>query len=335
MIERFVKNNFKWDGDDGYFATKNLKDFIKTKTGNTANINLFLTGMLNAAGIEANPVIISTRDHGKIRTDYPFAHYFNSVLVLAKLDSASFLLDATEPLSNFAEIPTRSINEKGLVIQKDKVEWVNLKSNSVSTKIYYFNLKPDPTTDSIFQKCRFVTTGYEAIVARKNFTNSYKELQYLLTGNNAVPGDVLIPIELNKSDKPFEIDFNKKSTLESVEDKIILSPFGNFIYSENPLKQNVRNYPVDFIYKKLYAFETTITIPAGYKLFTKPENMRIEDSMIRIIYSANVVNKDTIKVIGVYEFKRDEYNANEYLYLKDYFNKIVDKFNEKVVLIKG
>ena len=45
-------------------------------------------------------------------------------------------------------------------------------------------------------------------------------------------------------------------------------------------------------------------------------------------------NNNTIKVIGVYEFKKDEYGASEYLDLKGYFNKIVEKFNEKLVLVK-
>jgi glutaredoxin-related protein len=30
MIERFVKNNFQWEDVDRKYATKNLKDFLKT-----------------------------------------------------------------------------------------------------------------------------------------------------------------------------------------------------------------------------------------------------------------------------------------------------------------
>ena len=334
IIERFVKKNFKWNGDNYKLTTKSVKDFLKSKTGSTAEINLFLTGMLNAAGIEANPVLLSTRDHGKIKLNYPFLHFFNSVIVLAKLDTVSVLLDATEPFSNFSEIPTQCINDKGLIIQKGKSDWVNLKSNTVSTKVYHINLHPDLANDSIIQHCKLITSGYEAINYRNKYSESYKNLKDDLQGANSLTKDSLRPVGLNQIENPFEIDFDKKTVLERIEDKIIVSPFGNFTMSENPLKQNARNYPVDIIYKKIYAFETSIDVPKGYKLLSKPESIKINDNMVRIIFSTTEVNNETIKVIGLYEFKKDEYGAVEYLYLKDYFNKIVDKFNEKLVLVK-
>lgn len=333
-IEHFVKTNFKWDGYNTKFTDKSVKDFLKSKTGSSAEINLFLAGMLNAAGLEAYPVIISTRSHGKIKTDYPFLHFFNAVLVYVKLDTISVLLDATEPFSNFTEIPTRCINDNGLIIKKDKVEWVSTKSNIVSTNINYITLQPNPVNDSLIQNFRFITTGYEAIKCRNRYSESYKTLKENLIGNNASAGDSLKSIGLKHIEAPFELDFNKRTSLEKVEDKIIISPFSDIPDTENPLKQSSRNYPVDLIYKKLYAFETTIEVPKGYKLYSKPEALKLNDNMVRIIFSATELNKNTIKVIGLYEFKKEEYQAVEYLYLKDYFNKIVDKFNEKLVLIK-
>ena len=333
-IEHFVKSYFKWDGYNDKYSSKSVKDLLKSKTGNCADINLFLTGMLNAAGIESYPVIGSTRSHGKINSEYPFLHYFNSVLVYAKIDSVSVLLDATDPTCKFAEIPTQYINEKGLTIQKNKVDWISLKSGSISNSTFYITLQPDPTKDSINQKCKLITTGYEAINYRNEYSKSFKTLKDNLFGNSVLPGDSLNQKGLNDTEKPFELNFTKNYALETVEDKIIISPFSSFTFTENPLKQSARNYPVDFIYKKSYAFETTIKIPKGYKLSTKPEGMKIEDDMVRIIYAATVLNNETIRVIGQYEFKKDEYQVLEYMYLKDYFNKIVDKFNEKLVLVK-
>lgn len=334
IIEHYVKSNFNWNGYSDKYASKSVKEFLKSKTGNCADINLFLAGMLNAAGIEAFPVISSTRSHGKIVLDYPFHHFFNYLLVLTKIDSASLLLDATEPLSNFTEIPTRCLNDKGLIIQKDKVEWVSLKSNAVSNIVYFNHIQLNPGNDSINQNCRLVTSGYEAINYRNKFSSSYKKLKDDLFSNNSIPGDTVHAVDLNQIEKPFEMDFNKKTPVESIEDKIIISPFYNFIYTENPLKQPARNYPVDFIYKKSNKFQVTILIPNGYKLLTKPENIRINNNLVNIIYMTDIQNNDTIKIIGVYEFKKDEYGTSEYIDLKGYFNTIVDKFNEKIVLVK-
>jgi len=333
-IESFVKSNFKWDGYSAKFTDKSVKDFLKSKTGNSAEINLFLAGMLNAAGIQAYPVIISTRSHGKIKSDYPFLHYFNAVLVYVKIDSTAVILDATEPFSKFTEIPTRCINDNGLIIKKDKAEWVSTKTANVATNINYITLQPDPVKDSLTQNFKLVTSGYEAIKYRNKYSESYKTLKENLIGNNASAGDSIRPIGLKKIEAPFELDFNKRTALEKVEDKIIISPFSDIPETENPFKQSSRSYPVDMIYKKLYAFESTIEIPKGYKIYSKPEPLNLNDNMVRIIFSTTETGKNTIKVIGLYEFKKDEYQAVEYLYLKDYFNKIVDKFNEKLVLIK-
>lgn len=334
IIEHFVKSNFNWNGNNDKFSNKSVKDFLVTKTGNCAEINLFLTGMLNAAGIEAHPVIISTRSHGKIKLDYPFHHFFNYVIVVAKIDSSSILLDATEPLSNFSEIPTRCLNDKGLVIQKNKVEWVDLKSTSISSIEYKFILKPDTTNNTISESCRIITTGYNAIDYRNKFSGSYKELKINLLGNSSLLGDSLKPINLVQIEKPFEIDFNKKNQIETIEDKIIISPFCKTVITENPLKQVFRNYLVDFTYKKAFKFQSNIVVPHGYKLLKKPEDLNINNNMIKITYNTENENSDTIKVMGVYEFKKDIYGISEYFDLKSYFNKIVDKFNEQLVFVK-
>lgn len=334
IIERYVKKNFSWNGDDNLYSNKSVKSFLAGKTGNSAEINLFLAGMLNAAGIEANPVILSTRAHGKIKLDYPFLHFFNSVIVLAKIDSSTVLLDATEPLSVFTEIPSRCLNDKGLVVQKDNVAWVSLKSNSVSNIVYDLNLKIDMEKDSIIQQSKLITEGYEAIDYRNKYNTEYKKLKENLIGRNVLSSDTIKAIELNQYQKPFELSFVKKTPLEKVEDKIIISPFCNFPITENPLKQATRSYPVDLIYKRVYQYQSTITIPKGYKLLSKPENIRVSNDLIRLVISSDTQNGDVVKVVGIYEFKKDEYGPTEYVDLKNYFNKIVDKFNEKVVLVK-
>ena len=41
-----------------------MRKAYKDKTGNVAEINLMLTAMLRYAGINANPVLVSTRSNG-------------------------------------------------------------------------------------------------------------------------------------------------------------------------------------------------------------------------------------------------------------------------------
>lgn len=59
-----VKANVKWDNYYGYSCNDGVKTAYKNKTGNVAEINLMLTAMLRYAGVNANPVLLSTRSNG-------------------------------------------------------------------------------------------------------------------------------------------------------------------------------------------------------------------------------------------------------------------------------
>jgi hypothetical protein len=120
-IMNYVKSNFSWDGYNRKFASKSFREFEKEKQGNSAEINLFLSAAFNAAGIEAYPVIISTRDHGKIIKKYPFAHAFNYVIVWAKVKDKWSLYDATDSYCPNDRIPMKCINDVGLLIKKGKL----------------------------------------------------------------------------------------------------------------------------------------------------------------------------------------------------------------------
>jgi hypothetical protein len=72
----------------------------------------------------------------------------------------------------------------------------------------------------------------------------------------------------------------------------------------------------------------------GYKLLVKPDNLNVENKLVNIKFASEIQDNRIIKVTGVYEFKNDVYMNYDYVDLKGYFNKIIDKFNEKLVLVK-
>jgi len=334
-IDQYVKTGFSWNEQNDKYTSSKLKDFLVKKTGNCADINLFLAGMLNAAGIEAYPVLLSTRNNGKVKTTYPFLYYFNYVIVYAKLDSTIVLLDATEPLCKFNEIPSRCLNDYGFIVQhKKEDEWVQFKSNYLSSIKREFELTPVPSEDSITANCKLITTGYEAVNYRKKFTTGYDKLRKKLLSENSESNDSIHSKNLKDIGNPFEMNYMNKIQLETIENKILITPFCNTVITENPLKMPVRNYPVDMIYKRGNMFQSVIDIPAGYKILSKPEDVNINNQIVKINYFTDMSNKNKLLVIGTYELKKDVYPVSEYGVLKDCFDKIVDKFNEKIVFVK-
>ena len=95
IIIEYVKNNFNWNKIYSKYASKTPDKFVEDKFGNCADINLFTIGLLNASGIDSKPILISTRNNGKIKSNYPNMHSFNYVIIMANVDGNNILTDAT------------------------------------------------------------------------------------------------------------------------------------------------------------------------------------------------------------------------------------------------
>jgi len=334
-IERFVKDNLKWDGSNTKFSSGKIKEVFKSRQGNSADINLFLIGMLRAKGIEANPLLISTRGYGKIKVDYPFENSFNYLLVDAVIDGQHIILDATDPLSGFGMIPTRCLNDVGLVLKKgDEPEWINFSSPIISSIYYTFDFSPTIASDALTGKFKILSSGYDALNYRRKYIKSTSEFKAEALSDNLTLVDSIQVDFLRLIDKPFSIKFNANSEIEIVDGKMLIAPFAGYCIIENPFKYNTRTYPIDMVYKKKRNYTSTIHIPEGYQLFSKPENFSLDNDDVKISLMAVCINENLVKVVGSYEFKKNVYDASLYLDLKNYFKILIDKFNTKVILVK-
>lgn len=333
IIERYVKDKYRYNGVNDYFASKNVEDFLETKTGTCGNINLFFCGLLNASGIEARPVLLSTRDNGQPQTLFPFLTEFNYVIISAIIDKIPILLDATDPNCNFGVLPIRCINDKGLIVNTENEEWTTLTSNEKSMTRYDFTLKPDPENNIIIQEGRQRTTGYDGINYRREYQVNYDGLAEDLLGVNYKTFDSVKQVNLFEIEKPFELHFSKSIEMESIEDKIMINPFCFIVMTENPMKQKDRKYPIDFTYSKTRSYSTIIEIPKGYQLLNTPENLVINSPICNLTYIINNDEVDKVSVTAQYQFKKAKYDASAYKDLKELYDMVVNKFNEKIVLV--
>ena len=98
------------------WSKNGLKKPFHERSGSSSEINLLLTLMLKNAGLDANPVIFSTRDNGWLSA---FSLQLqNSILFLQELsiDGKIYLLDATSEFCPFGYLPPNDINGQGRVI---------------------------------------------------------------------------------------------------------------------------------------------------------------------------------------------------------------------------
>lgn len=329
-----VKKNYNWDKTHGRYASKSPKKFVEEKFGNVLDVNLFAIGLLNASGIEAKPVLLSTRSNGKIAYDYPFTHFFNYVIILAIVDGQKVLSDATEVLSLNHRIPSRCINEKGLIVQKDQVEWMGLECLFPSSITTNFSLEITNDAQLLVGISKYATE-YDALQYRNAQTSDQETIAKSLEklGYDVIDTSIAVKNQLDR-ELPYVLNYQLKTHPELVNDKIYISPFLSETTSDNPLKQNERSYPVDITYPKRRVFRSIIAIPEGYSVDYLPAGQRISSDLFDLNYSASI-NGNLLTVTFDYYFKNTVYAPADYSKVKSYFDQIVKKGNEKIVLQKS
>jgi hypothetical protein len=331
-VMNYVKTQYKWNSSNGKYATKSVNSFMKDKQGNVAELNLFAIGLLNSVGINATPVVLSTRSHGKVYTQYPLLDAFNYVAISAEVDGKTVLTDATDINSSNFRIPQQCINGSGLLIKKDKTDWIPLQFLLPSTTRTYLEI--ELANDSLKSTIRTSATEYEAINLREKFGSDSIQVKKSLEqrGYNIIESSVKIK---NATDykKPYIYQFSTDNPAEKINNKIYISPFYGEIIQENPLKQSVRTYPIDLIYPIHKTLHSKIRIPDGYKFDFIPLNKRIDNDQFLFDY-ATTISDDIVIISLQYFFKSPLYDSSEYNRVKLYFNEIVTKSAEKIVISK-
>lgn len=335
-IFEFVKTKVKWNGGYGYYCDEGVKTAYKNNVGNAAEINIMLTAMLRHAGLEANPVLISTRSNGI--AFYPSQTAFNYIISAIEVENDLILLDATEPYSLPNVLPVRALNWFGRIIRKSgSSAMVDLSPKQYSS--FNHNLMGALTADGkVTGKVRRVLNQPSAYSHRVRYMNKDKE-GYLENLENYY-GGINITEHQKENDKniyspitetfSFEVD----NAVDIINDKIFLSPLMFFRYKENPFKAEKREFPVDFDRPYEAIYNVIINIPDGYAVESMPEQIKIsmEDQSVFSFMVSTSGNRIQLKVT---ETQSAPIVAPQfYESFKEYFQKMVDKQNEKIVLKK-
>jgi hypothetical protein len=330
FIVNYAKNNFSWDGELSQYSNKTVSGLQKDKSGNSAAINLWMVGAMQQAGIEAYPVALSTRKHGKILSDYPFTDAFNTMVVLAKIDGKSILTDATDPYCLNYRLPIKCMNDKGFVIDKDNMAWINLQSPVISSSTTSFKI--DSIQKDFAATVVETSTEYEALKLRNTYGEDKVALLKSLSKDYSVLDSSLVIKNAHERTRPLIYAYKIKNKTEVINNKIYISPFLSEPYAENPLKQKTRTYPVDITYPVRRTYNSEIIIPDGYSVQFLPDKSSQDDDLFELSYTATQYDSK-INVAFTYAFKRSVYQPDEYARVKTFFDRLVKKGNEKIVLV--
>lgn len=336
-IVQYVKKNVVWDGRQTMYVTGSLRKVLDNKKGTAADINLLLASMLEKADIQVTPVLVSTRSNGLVRVATPVVSQFNYVICLVEADGKSWLLDATERLLPIGMLPERCLNGKGFAVDADGFRWVSLDANVKTRSVTSGEFTLDEE-GQLRGKLKVDCNGYAALRNRK---------KYLLDGETAFMKNFVGNHEwqvkstsianateiYNNFTQEHELVVNENIMVAG--DMIYLDPFLYESQKENPFKSAVREYPVDFGSPMEETFFLRLTVPDNYTVDELPESKLISlpENAARYIYNV-MQSGNQITVTSMFHINRSLFTQLEYPNLREFYNQVVAKQAEQIVLKK-
>jgi hypothetical protein len=105
-------------------ANAGVRNAWKDQTGTTGEINMILVNLLRDAGLNAKPLLVSTRDNGRVNVAVAEAQQFNKVVAHVTIGENVYVLDATDKYTPSKLIPHDVMYSEGLLINKiETFEW--------------------------------------------------------------------------------------------------------------------------------------------------------------------------------------------------------------------
>lgn len=337
LIFDFVKRKVKWNGYHSKYTSDGVRKAYKDRVGNVAEINLMLTAMLRYAGLKANPVLVSTRNHGI--PIFPTREGYNYVISGVKIGNDLILLDATNAYGAPNLLPIRALNWQGRLILKDGTStMVDLMPKTKALDVIMLDVTLN-NDGSINGKFRQQYKSHNAMLFRKKYNKDTEEV-FLENEEKKHDGIEISNYEVKNNaelNKPIVQSYEllKDNAIEVIGDKMYFSPFHHLVTSESPFKSEKREFPVDFSFPWEDKYIIGTKIPQGYKVDFLPESkiVSLPDNLGIFKYTIKS-NAGTINLNSSVAFNSSIIAPQYYDTLKEFYRQLVEKQTEKVVLSK-
>jgi transglutaminase-like putative cysteine protease len=335
-LYKYVSEDIQWDRRFRVFTSGRVTNVLDEKTGSTADKAILLVSMLRAAGLNANPVVISTRENGRIDWSYPSLGTFNHVIVLAEADGHQYLLDPILPIIPFGMLFPSTINGSGLHVDDGEFRIVDILPTieSASQQRALIHLHED---GSMASQLSTTFTGYEAIIQRRlieeDGEDSYIENELLKYLPDSRISDTQF-LEIDNPDQPLQVLFSVENDRYAAVagDMMYINPFLLDRLDENPFNTPQRTFPVEFNFGLQKSYIATITIPDNFEVVEIPENsiQRLTENTSFRLLGQQVENTVQLMLTMV----RDDYEIepDDYHHLRDFYASYSNLYNQQIVL---
>ena len=336
-----VKNAMKFSGSYYKYTTDGVGKAWDKKAGNSGEINMILCHLLKKSGVNVQPILVSTRGHGRVNPGFPSSYKFNNVLAYIPVDTVKmYVLDASNKYNLYNQVPSNVLNTFGLAMDKDaeNYEMVFLQNKNAIKHfaIIAAEIKPDSKATGTAD---LVSYGYRKVsaVQRYKTDGEKKYIDFLSGADNGLKITSLKLEDMDVDSLPLKQAINFSLDLTgSDENYIYFNPNVLGEAKTSPFLAANRFTDVDFGYLNSFMLVGQYKLPAGYKIESLPKSvsMLMPDGSISF---KRIVGEQGggVSVRFMIDVKQTIYFKESYPDFQEFYKKMYEMLNEQIVLKKS
>lgn len=335
-IHDYVRRNMNWNGLESIYSTDGIKSAWDKKTGNNTELNLILINLLREAGLNAYPLLVSTKDNGAVNTIFPFLQQFNNTMTCVFIGDKKYILNAADKYNPAYLVPYDVVNNDAFVVDKERGGWITL-SNEKDMWKNIVSLFAEITPGAEMQgNATVISSEYSKNPRVKKWEEDKTDFKDYFTKDYT--GMKIKNLEVtgeNTDTLPLEQKFGFSLPVNSSGDYeyFTLNLFDGL--EKNPFIADERRTDIDFNYKQSYMVIGKIFIPDGYQFDDLPKNVKLIMPDTSIVLKRLIQKADnSIDFRITLDFNKPYYAANTYPLLQEFYKKLFATLNEQIVIKK-
>ena len=348
-IYEFVVKNIRYSSvsfRQSAFMPQKASKVLQTKLGDCKDLATLYAAMAREAGLEANLVLLSTRDNGEQALPLP-AVDFNHCIVKVNAGGQVWYLELTDANLPFGSLPNSDI--RGLALE--------IPYNGAGAKPGIFQLHPDNRTPDYRRQTVQIaiknrdlaisvnttlsgalTGNLRETYATLNREKQIEEIQKPLGGRFANPVTVK-DVAFGALDQlhdtiQFHVQYNVRNEIIEIGDlKTFRVPFYYIFLKPDAFQEETRNFPINYWeYEDAdeYREEVSIDAPAGKQFTEIPKDVALTfgGTQYSLTYKKN--SATSLSVVRHIKINRSNIPAGDYAAFRTFVDEVVGAENRYV-----
>ena len=319
----------------------NVEDVWKRGYGDGYEINWLFLGLARAAGLDASPVRVATRDDHFFVRNMMRARDLNTSVVLVKLNGKEMFFNPGFKFAPFGVLPWFETGTTGLKLDKEGGSWITtpMPDSSLSQIVRKADLQLS-SDGALEGKLSVTFTGLEALW-RRNEERNEDEANHKKFLEDYVKEIVPAGIEVELTNKP---DWTSSAPVLVAEYTLkvpgwvsgagrrALFPVGLFGAPEKHIcEHSSRVHPLYFHYAFEKIDDVRIELPLGWQVGTVPQPVNSDGKIIN--YSLKVENdKGTLHLERSLKSRITILDQKYYLALRNFYQSVRSGDEQQIVL---